>query len=67
MKKRILGIVVAVVAILAFVVFGKAIAKEQNLCYYKQELYFNVENMVLEGKQTVGFYNYASEPLDFVC
>ncbi len=67
MKKWILATALAIVFIVLFVVFGNVIASEKSLGYYKQELYFNEETMVLEGKEIVGFYNYTTEPLDYVC
>ena len=67
MKKYILGIVIVVFAVVVFAIIGKAIVNEKNLCFYKQELYFNHEQMVLEGTQTIGFYNYTETTLEYVC
>ena len=57
MKKWIVGLVVATFFVGVFAVVCKSVAKEKNLSYYYQTLYFDEDNMCLEGKETVGFVN----------
>ena len=67
MKKKglFIGIcaVVGVVALATFVLCTNNLAKRENLGYYKQELYYNADEHVLEGKEVVGFYNYTDTVL----
>ena len=56
-----------IAVICGIVVLGKKVTTEENLCYYKQELFFDETNNKIEGKQTVGFYNYTENVLNSVC
>lgn len=67
MKKKSLffGIcfVLCGIALVVFVLCTNNLANVDNLGYYKQELYYNLEEHVLEGKEVVGFYNYTDTVL----
>lgn len=67
MKKWIVGIVVALVFVTGVAICSKSILNEENYCYYMQELVFDDEQKRLEGKQTVGFYNYTDNVLSQIC
>ena len=67
MKKWIIGIVIAVVAITAFCLCASGISKQKDLSYYKQTLFYNADQHILEGTQVVGFYNYTDVVLDELC
>ncbi|MBQ7884492.1 MAG: M1 family metallopeptidase [Clostridia bacterium] len=69
-KKRLfigIVVVVCVIALCAFVLCSNNLATEENYCYYKQELFFNEQEHLLDGKQTVGFFNYTDVVLTQVC
>lgn len=67
MKKKTLifciSFVLCGIALAVFVLCSNNLAKVDNLCYYKQELYYDENEHVLEGKQTVGFFNYTDTVL----
>ncbi|MBQ9785861.1 MAG: M1 family metallopeptidase, partial [Clostridia bacterium] len=48
-------------------VCSNKVRAEENLCYYNQTLYFDEESYTIEGKQTIGFYNYTNDILENVC
>ncbi len=61
-KKKVFFIASAVALCLSVGIFAictNGLSKESNsLCYYNQTLVYNDENKTLEGKETVGFFNY---------
>lgn len=67
MKKWIGFILCLTLIITGLAVCSKKTSDEDKLCYYKQTLYFNEKEYTLEGKQTVGFYNYTNNILQNVC
>ena len=69
-KKKLFVIISATIATLAlgtFVVALNNLGKAEDFCYYNQTLVFNAEQNVLEGKETVGFFNYSDSVLGKVC
>lgn len=67
MKKIIVGVLFIIFATSLFTVCACSFNAEERLCYYNQELYLDSKNMVLDGKQTVGFYNYTDNVLEYAC
>lgn len=65
-KKWIFGGILVIIFVFGFAFLGKSISSEKEYCYYKQELIYNEEEHTLEGKQTVGFYNYTDAVLSEV-
>lgn len=64
MKKKIIFVLLIVVfAIGGFLVVSKCFNKTENLTYYKQNLVYDASSHVLEGTETVGFYNYTDNAL----
>lgn len=65
-KKRLLiiiGACVLGVSVGVFALCANNLSGENNFCYYKQTLAFNYEEMRLDGKEIVGFYNYTDNVL----
>lgn len=62
-KKWIFGVIIACVVAGAFAFCASNLSKEQSYCYYKQTLFFNNQDKILEGKEVVGFYNYSNSVL----
>lgn len=53
-----------ILVIVGFSILGGQIASEpQGQCYYKQTLVFDENTNILEGKETLGFYNYTDNIL----
>ena len=67
MKKWLIIVLCFVVGISVFVLVSHNAISEQNYCEYVQELYFDTTSNVLEGKQTVSFFNYTDSILSEVC
>ncbi len=64
MKKWIIIFIAILVGVVGFAFCSHQISNQKNLAYYKQELVFNEETNVLEGKEVVGFYNYTDNILN---
>lgn len=64
MKKWIIIFIAILVGVVGFAFCSHQISNEKNIAYYKQELVFNEETNVLEGKEIVGFYNYTDNILE---
>lgn len=67
MKKWIVFICVAAVAICGFAVVSKLVTKETGITTYKQYLIYNDNDKKLEGKETINFYNYTDVVLNEIC
>ena len=59
MKKWVFFIIIGAVALSAFVLCSNNLAKEVKYSSYKQTLFYNDETKLLEGKETVSFFNYS--------
>ncbi len=62
-KWIVLGVCVFGIAVGIFAVCANNLGQTEQFCYYNQTLVFNNQNKKIEGKETVGFYNYTDNVL----
>ena len=56
------GVAISIIAGV-FAICANHLSLDDDYCYYKQTLVFSDESKTLEGKETVGFYNYTDQIL----